>query len=428
MGSIFCVSCGTKNRTPIAVCSKCGRLFVSSDFTKASSWEQIQTAKEKVEEKLELNFWQRAQKRPFVLAISVITILLCAGLTIRFTFLSTKLSKCLEYRQYDCSIIVLERKVTAGELIGGEFITVDKNSFNRVQAESLDLMRLIAISLDSKSRVSSHRIIINSARNGRGSGGCSDVEACKIASKVGDVDYEGLMGSLGLTNLGILQRAYFSSTVSANPTWVFQGMLNSASDFWPNQIFDVDEIHLVSDEISTLKVLHVVAAQFKTELQRSGINLRVIVSLEGYSRNSRKSVARIIVKRGLDSLRPFNTAVKLSFGDFVNQDKWGVNLNYSVEHLQVVAAKAAMPEGRSLLIADCLVNPLTEAKSVIGNLIAVESVCIGSSRYEELVVQSQSSKLEDQILVIGGSSESKVLQKVYSEIKRSTHPIFVLRP
>lgn len=428
MGSIFCISCGTKNRTPTEACSNCGRLIVPYALTDISNWEQNRTTEEKLDENPELSISQSARKRPALSILCALIVIFCIGFALKFLFSSSPLPKCLEYREFNCSVIVLERKVGFGELARGEFVTVGESSFTRVQAEILDLIRLVALSLDSRSQVSTYSMISNSAKNGRWLAGCSDIKTCSLAKKTGDIDYDGLMGSLGLTRDGSLQRVYFSSTTAAEPTWAFTGMLVFASESSSTQIFDVDEIHIVSDEQSNLELLNKVASAVRSELQSNGINLKVIVSLESHSKSSGKSVARVTVKKGLDELRPFEVAVKLSFSDFSDQDKWSIDLNYSIKHLQAVAAKTAKLVGRAVVFADCSTNPLTPEELVIDNFVVVETICIGSVRYDAIVKESLSSKLEGQILVIGGASESEDLQRIYSEIKKSTEPIFVLRP
>ena len=430
MGVIFCVTCGTRNEQSSFACSRCGRFFLPTDFVDLSNWEEVKVKVVKplkVEEQVDLTLWQQAKRRPFVSLTGASVIFFFLGFIYWFFFYPGGMPRCLEYRDYECTFITLERPIKYVDLKVKETPNLNSKSMDRIKAEALDLLRLMAISRNSQNVVTIYSVLNNSARNNNWTTNCFDIESCKTIGATSDIDFEGATGPLGLTFDGALQTAEFVSPTSARPIWNFRSVLSKKSNEMHDQGFLVTEVHLVSNDREALKILHQVAEQFRAELRQSGIDLRVLVTLESYSRISKKNVARIVLKRFQDPLRPFDKTIRLELGTQTDQDIWSVNLGISRDQILAVVSARVLPGGRAILFADCTFNPLEENEYLTGDEISVNVVCVGSNRYRELIKKFQNGKVVDQIFVIGGVRESKIVARLNLDLPRALQPIFILR-
>lgn len=430
MGVIFCVTCGIRNEQSLAACTKCGRFFLPTDFVDLSNWEEVKVkvAKPaKVQEQVDLTLWQQAKSRPFVSLTGASVVSFFLGFLIWAFFYSGGMPRCLEYRDYECTFITLERPIKNVDLKVKESPNSNSKSMDRVKAEALDLLRLMAISRNSQNIVTMYSVLNNSAKNDNWVSNCFDIESCKTIGATSDIDFEGATGSLGLTFDGALQTAEFVSPTSARPIWNFRSEIGKKSNAIPDRGFLVTEVHLVSNDLTALKILHPVANQFREELQRAGIKIRVLVTLESYSRNSKKNVARIVLKRFQDPLRPFDKTIRLELGTQTDQDIWVVNLGISRDQILTVVSAKVIPGGSAILFADCTFNPFEENEYLTGDEISVSVVCVGSNRYRELIKKFQNGKVVDQIFVIGGFRESKIVARLNLDLPRALRPIFILR-
>ena len=430
MAVIFCVTCGTRNEQSSFACTKCGRFFLPTDFVDLSNWEEVKVkvAKPaKVQGQVDLTLWQQAKSRPFVSLTGASVVSFFLGFLIWAFFYSGGMPRCLEYRDYECTFITLERPIKNVDLKVKETPNLNSKSMDRVKAEALDLLRLIAISRNSQNIVTMYSVLNNSAKNDNWVNNCFDIESCKTIGATSDIDFEGATGSLGLTFDGALQTAEFVSPTSARPIWNFRSVLSKKSNTIPDRGFLVTEFQLVSNDLEALKILHQVANQFREELRQAGIDLRVLVTLESYSRNSKKNVARIVLKRFQDPLRPFDKTIRLELGTQTDQDIWSVNLGISRDQILAVVSAKVIPGGSSILFADCTFNPLEENEYLTGDEISVSVVCVGSNRYRELIREFQNGKIVDRVFVIGGFRESKIVAQLDRDIPDDFRPIFILR-
>lgn len=430
MGVIFCVTCGTRNEQSSFACSRCGRFFLPTDFVDLSNWEEVKVkvAKPaKVEEQVDLTLWQQAKRRPFVSLTSASVIFFFLGFFYWFFFYPGSMPRCLEYRDYECTFITLERPIKYVDLKVKETPNLNSKSMVRIKAEALDLLRLMAISRNSQNIVTIYSVLNNSAKNDNWIKNCFDIESCTAIGATSDIDFEGATGSLGLTFDGALQTAEFVSPTSTRPIWNFRNVLSKKSNAIPDRGFLVTEVHLVSNDQEALKILHEVAKQFRAELRQVGIDLRVLVTLESYSRNSKKNVARIVLKRFQDPLRPFDKTIRLELGTQTDQDIWSVNLGISRDQILAVVSARVLPGGSAILFADCTFNPLEENEELLGDGTSVNVVCVGSNRYRELIKKFHSGKVVNQIFTIGGVRESKIVARLNLDLPRALRPIFILR-
>lgn len=430
MGVIFCVTCGTRNEQSSFACSRCGRFFLPTDFVDLSNWEEvkIKVAKPaKVQEQVDLTLWQQAKRRPFVSLTGASVIFFFLGFFCWFFFYPGSMPRCLEYRDYECTFITLERPIKYVDLKVKETPNLNSKSMDRIKAEALDLLRLMAISRNSQNIVTIYSVLNNSAKNDNWVKNCFDIESCKTIDATSDIDFEGATGPLGLTFDGALQTAEFVSPTSTRPIWNFRSEIGKQSNEIPDRGFLVTEVHLVSNDLTALKILHPVANQFREELQQAGIDLRVLVTLESYSRNSKKNVARIVLKRFQDSLRPFDRTIRLELGTQTDQDIWSVKFGISRDQILAVVSAKVIPGGSVILFADCTFNPLEENEYLTGDEISVSVVCLGSNRYRELIREFQNGKVVDRLSVIGGFRESKIVARLNLDLPRALRPIFILR-
>ena len=430
MAVIFCVTCGTRNEQSSFACTKCGRFFLPTDFVELSNWEEVKVkvAKPaKVQEQADLTLWQQAKRRPFVSLTGASVIFFFLGFIFWFFFYPGGMPRCLEYRDYECTFITLERSIKNVDLKVIESSNLNSKSMDRVKAEALDLLRLMAISRNSQNIVTMYSVLNNSAKNDNWVSNCFDIESCKTIGATSDIDFEGATGSLGLTFDGALQTAEFVSPTSARPIWNFRSVLSKKSNTIPDRGFLVTEVHLVSNDLTALKILHPVANQFREELRQAGIDLRVLVTLESYSRNSKKNVARIVLKRFQDPLRPFDKTIRLELGTQTDQDIWSVNLGISRDQILAVVSAKVIPSGSSILFADCTFNPFEENEYLTVDEISVSVVCVGSNRYREMIREFQNGKVVDKLSVIGGFRESKIVARLNLDLPRALRPIFILR-
>ncbi len=430
MNIIFCEHCGAENTSPTEICKECNKLSLMTEITSRYLWEEVKVKvvkKTKVEEQKRLPLLQKVKSRPLASSVcaSGVAIFLCALIWL-FFYLGGP-PKCLEYREFGCSFITLNRPTIDSDSESEIFPDVKAKSDKRVSAEILDLMRLVVISRDSQNIVTIYSVLNNSARNDNWSSNCFDVESCRSKGTKGDIDFEGLTGSLGLNFDGSLQTTEFASPSLASPIWNFRSVLNKKSNAIPDRGFLVTEVHLVSNDSKALKILHPVAIKFREELRKAGIDLRVLVTLESFSRNSKKNVARIVLKRFQDPLRPFDKTIRLEFGTQTYQDIWSVNLGISRDQILTVASAKVIPGGSAILFADCTFNPFEENEYLTGDAISVSVVCVGSNRYRELIRKFQNGKVVDRLSVIGGFRESKIVARLNLDLPRALRPIFILR-
>ncbi len=430
MNIIFCEHCGAENTSPTEICKECNKLSLMTEITSRYLWEEVKVKvvkKTKVEEQKRLPLLQKVKSRPLASSVcaSGVAMFLCALIWL-FFYLGGP-PKCLEYREFGCSFITLNRPTIDSASESEIFPDVKAKSDKRVSAEILDLMRLVVISRDSQNIVTIYSVLNNSARNDNWSSNCFDVESCRSKGTKGDIDFEGLTGSLGLNFDGSLQTTEFASPSLASPIWNFRSVLNKKSNAIPDRGFLVTEVHLVSNDSKALKILHPVAIKFREELRKAGIDLRVLVTLESFSRNSKKNVARIVLKRFQDPLRPFDKTIRLEFGTQTYQDIWSVNLGISRDQILTVASAKVIPGGSAILFADCTFNPFEENEYLTGDAISVSVVCVGSNRYRELIRKFQNGKVVDRLSVIGGFRESKIVARLNLDLPRALRPIFILR-
>jgi len=427
---IFCVYCGSKNANSSESCIKCEKLLLVTDIDDRYRWEAVRVKvvkPPKVEEQVDLTLWQQAKGRPFVSLTGASVILFILGFFIWAFFYPGGMPRCLEYGEYECAFITLERPTTYGDFQVEESRTSKVKAADRIKAEALDLLRLTAISRNSQKIVTIYSVLNNSAKNDNWVKNCFDIESCKTIGATSDIDFEGATGPLGLTFDGALQTAEFVSPTSARPIWNFRSVLSKKSNEIHDQGFLVTEVHLVSNDREALKILHQVAEQFRAELRQSGIDLRVLVTFESYSRISKKNVARIVLKRFQDPLRPFDKTIRLELGTQTDQDIWSVNLGISRDQILAVVSARVLPGGRAILFADCTFNPLEENEYQTGDETLVSVVCVGSNRYRELIREFKNGKIVDRVFVIGGFRESKIVAQLNRDIPDDFRPIFILR-
>lgn len=430
MSIIFCEHCGAENSSPIEICKECNKLSLMTEIASRYLWEEVKVKvvkKTNVEERKRLTFLQNVKSHPVTSSIYASGLAMSLGALIWLIFYLGGPPKCLEYRELECSFITLERP-TIDSTSGSEIISDPKaKSDKRVGAEILDLLRLTVISRNSQNIVTIYSVLNNSARNENWIKNCFDIESCKAIGATSDIDFEGATGPLGLTFDGALQTAEFVSPTSTRPSWNFRSEIGKQSSEIPDQGFLVTEVHLVSNDLTALKILHPVANQFREELRQAGIDLRVSVTLESYSRNSKKNVVRIVLKRFQDPLRPFDKTIRLELGTQTDQDIWSVNLGISRDQILAVVSAKDIPGGSSILFADCTFNPLEENEYLLGDDTSVSVVCVGSNRYRDSIKRVQSGLVDDQIFVIGGVRESKVVSRLNLDLPRALRPIFILR-
>lgn len=430
MSIIFCEHCGAENSSPIEICKECDKLSLMTEIASRYSWEEVKVKvvkKTEVEERERLSFLQKVKSHPVTSSIYASGLAMSLGALIWLIFYLGGPPKCLEYRELGCSFVTLERptidSTPESEIISDAKAKLDK----RVGAEIRDLLRLMAISRNSQNIVTIYSVLNNSAKNDNWVKNCFDIESCKTIDATSDIDFEGATGPLGLTFDGALQTAEFVSPTSARPIWYFRSVLNKKSNAIPDRGFLVTEVHLVSNDSKALKILHPVAIKFREELRKAGIDLRVLVTLESFSRNSKKNVARIVLKRFQDPLRPFDKTIRLEFGTQTEQDIWSVNLGISRDQILTVVSAKVIPGGSAILFADCTFNPFEENTYLTGDAISVSVVCVGSNRYRELIRKFQNGKVVDRLSVIGGFRESKIVARLNLDLPRALRPIFILR-
>ncbi len=430
MNIIFCEHCGAENTSPTEICKECNKLSLMTEITSRYLWEEVKVKvvkKTKVEEQKRLPLLQKVKSRPLASSVcaSGVAIFLCALIWL-FFYLGGP-PKCLEYREFGCSFITLNRPTIDSASESEIFPDVKAKSDKRVSAEILDLMRLVVISRDSQNIVTIYSVLNNSARNDNWSSNCFDVESCRSKGTKGDIDFEGLTGSLGLNFDGSLQTTEFASPSLASPIWNFRSKGGKKASVISDREFLVEEIHLVSNDQAALKTLHPVASQFRKELQKAGIKLRVLVTLESYSRRSKKNAVRIVLKRFQDPLRPFNKTVSLTFGMPSDPNTWSVNLDFSRDQILAALSDGVEVGSSIVLFADCIFNPIEEGRFLMHDSKSIDVMCVGSSRYRDLIKKFQSEKVVDQIFVIGGVRESKVVKRLNLDIPKGPGPIFILR-
>jgi hypothetical protein len=331
---------------------------------------------------------------------------------------------CIEYRSLNCAAIVLEREPQTASRGGQEGSTNSDEieSFTYQQAEVLDWLRLLAMSRREDGSISVATLIENSMADANRVRSCYDLVDCLSVAKTGDIDYDGLSGQAGTTAAGLGRTVRLTSSSQAEPVNSIWGRIPAGLPAPLGAAGSFNEIHLITNLREQRSALLQVAKQIRTELREAGISLRVRVLPEAHSRSSSLSTARIILAPDVRSLRRDGVAVSLELQSPERDIVWRASFSATLAHVVDAARRGVSPDQKSIVVVDCLQHAVTEAVDSNSGVTAVEVVCFGSARLQEVINASNAGV---RWLLISSQREVEIVTVLVAAIE--SPPLLVLR-
>ena len=422
MATVFCTACGARNRRKSLNCVRCSEAIQVFEYVNTKEWEPEHELPGAIDELAPLSTWQRIVAKP-VLAGSVAAGVLTLGLVGVWLFAwITRPPECVEFENYGCSVIVLERRIEESLPAGG--LRESNEGLTSQQAEALDWMRLLAIARGSDGTLDVARLFDVSAGGTNRLRSCNSLQDCFAIKVSQDVDYDGLSGPVGLTSQGAVQRVRLSSDPSASKSWTLEGRVavGKLPDSADERYFE--EIHLIAlmpDDRVTLERL---AARFRKELAESGLQIRVRVMFDAHSRSSDIPAARILTGPRENSLSVSRSATWVELLSRKDIAPWIGSLSTTSDHLIAASRFELATEQLAVIVFDCDEHPIFEQSYVEEARPRVETLCFDSTKYRE--VMSQLSQL-GRVMVVASARESQLVASVRSLIPETVNPIFLAR-
>lgn len=424
MTVLFCTACGTRNRRGVPDCRRCNSPLVSYEKVNTAQWEEVDAANLNIDELVRPRVWQQIKQHPVYTGSAMLGfVILVAGLVWLITYFNRP-PECIEYQGFDCTAIVLERRirVPAVEDLEREANNLTIEDLNYPQAEILDWMRLLVISRRVDGTMPILNLIDNAIGDTNSPEVCSDVFKCLAVPSDMDINYDGLSGQAGLTAEGVVRTLSLASSSQAFPIFTMWGRVPAGlpPDF--EAVASFQEIHLISRLTDQRPALVAIANQFRSELLRAGLSIRVRVLPEAHSRSSSISAARIIQSLDSRSLRLDNSLISLELQSDSREVVWRASYSATIEHVVDAVRRRLSSNARSIVVADCLQHQVTETADRVSGGAEIEVVCYESVRFQELVSAGDSAT---QWLLISSQREAEIVSVVDAVVKNS--PLLVLR-
>lgn len=423
MAIIFCTVCGARNRRYSVNCVRCSEAFQLVQQVNSKEWEPESGLPGAIDEPTPFTTWQRVIAKPVlsgVMATSVVAMSLAAFWI--FSYI-TRPPECVEYEDYGCTVILLERRLNERTTLSQPNTTYQDLTYQ--QAEVLDWLRLLVLARESDGSIDLAQLFDVSAGGANRLRSCNSLRDCSLLTVSEDVDYDGLSGPVGLTSQGLAQSVRLLSDSRALKNWSLQGKVNvgTLASRKDNRYFD--EIHLIplmpEDRIGLEKV----AAHFRTELAETGFQIRVRVMFDSHSRSSSIPAARVISgpSENAVSIDRSSVSVELSSQED-GVPLWIGSLATTIEHLISASRYELPPEQLSAVVFDCNDHSIAEQSFVAQSSPRVETMCFDSAKYRETIPQfAQLAR----VIVVSSSRESQVIAAVRALTPETLIPIFLVR-
>lgn len=424
MTVLFCTACGTRNPRGVPDCLRCNFPLVSAEKVNPAQWEEVDAADLNIDELVRPRAWKQIKQHPVYTGSAMLGfVILVAGLVWLITYFNRP-PECIEYQDLDCTAIVLERRirVPAVEDLEREANKLTIRDLKYPQAEILDWMRLLVISR----RVDGTMPILNLIDNAIGDTNslevCGDVFKCLAVPSDVDINYDGLSGQVGLTAEGVVRTLSLTSSSQASPIFTMWGRLPAGPPPDFEAVASFQEIHLISRLTDQRPALVAIANQFRSELLRAGLSIRVRVLPEAHSRSSSLTAARIIQSLDSRSLRLDNSLISLELQSDSREVVWRSSYAATIGHVVDSVRRRLLPNEKGIVVADCLQHQVTEAVDRVSGGAEIEAVCYESVRFQELVSAGDSAT---QWLLISSQREADLAAAVVAVVENS--PLLVLR-
>ena len=423
MAIIFCTVCGARNRRNSVNCVRCSEAFQIVQRVNSKEWEPESGLPGAIDEPTPLTTWQRIIARPVLsgsLAASVVAISLAAFWL--FTYI-TRPPECVEYEDYGCSVILLERRLDEKILLNELNTTYQDLAYQ--QAEVLDWLRLLVLARQSDGSIDLAQLFDVSAGGANRLRSCSSLRDCSLLTVSEDVDYDGLSGPVGLTSQGLAQSVRLLSDSRASKNWKLEGKVNVGTLASRKDSRYFEEIHLIPLTPKDRDGLERVAARFRSELTETGVQIRVRVMFDAHSRSSSIPAARVISgpTENAVSIDRSSISVELSYQED-GIPPWIGSLATTIDHL-ISASRYELPtEQLSAVVFDCNNHSIAEQSYVAQSSPRVETMCFDSAKYRETIPQSAQLA---RVIVVSSSRESQIIAAVRALTPETLIPIFLVR-
>ncbi len=423
MAVIFCTACAARNRRKSLNCLICGEALESAERLNTRVWEPELEIPGAIDQLEPLSIWQRIYARPIVsgsVAASVIAIVIAS---VWFFNYLTQPPKCIEFERYECSVIVLERRIASDA--ASKDANASYQDFNNRQAEVIDWLRLLLLAREDNGSLELAKLFDVSAGGVNRLRACHSLVDCLKNPINEDTDYDGLSGSIALNAEGLVQRVWFSSDARASQYWRLEGRTAvEALPYQKNETTYFEEIHLISTTSESVDDLANVASLFRTELEQSGSRVRVRLMSNSSSRLSTIPVARILLgprdsSLSIDGLKVW-VELQIRQGDAI----WIGTIATTTEHLFVASRDQLVADQIAVIIFDCSQHPTLEKTYIQKESPTVETICFNSSKFQETL---KSSEQVDRIIVVSSARESQLISSVRTLTPPSFSPIFLVR-
>lgn len=403
-------------------CVRCSEALQVFEYVNTKEWETEHEPPGAIDELVPLSTWQRILAKP-ALAGSVAAGVLTLGLASVWLFAwITRPPECIEFENYGCSVVVLERRLEGG--LPGSESRGSIQSLTYQQAELLDWMRLLVIARGNDGSLELGRLFDVSAGGANRLRSCSNLRDCLSIEVSEDTDYDGFSGSVGLTSQGAVQRVRLSSDPSASKSWTLEGRVDVGIPPDRNNERYFEEIHLIAPTSDSRVVLEQLAARFRKELDESGLQIRVRVMFDAHSRSSDIPAARILTGPRENSLSVSRSSTWVELLSRKNSAPWIGSLSTNIDHLISASRYELDVKQLAAIVFDCNEHPIVERSYVEESRPRVETLCYDSTKYREIM--SQGTQI-GRAIVVASAQESQIVASVRSQVPESVNPIFLAR-
>lgn len=424
MTVLFCTACGTRNRRGVPDCRRCNSPLVSYEKVNPAQWEEVDATNLNIDELIQPTVWQQIKQHPVLTSSAMLGfVILVAGLVWLITYFNRP-PNCIEYQDLDCTAIVLERwiRIPSVEDLEREANKLTIRDLKYPQAEMLDWMRLLVISRRVDGTMPISTLIDNAIGDKESPDVCDAVFKCLAVPSDVDINYDGLSGQVGLTSEGVVRTLSLTSRSQASPIFTMWGRVPAGPPPDFEAVASFKEIHLISRLKDQQPALIAIASQFRSELLRAGLSIRVRVLPEAHSRSSSITAARIIQASDSRSLRLDSSLISLELQSDSREVVWRSSYAATIEHVVDAVRRRLSSNAKSIVVADCLQHQVTKEVDRVSGGAEIEVVCYQSVRFQEIVSAGDSAT---QWLLISSQREAEIVATVVAVVKNS--PLLVLR-
>ena len=422
MAVIFCTACAARNRRKSLNCLICGEALESAERLNTRVWEPELEIPGAIDQLEPLSIWQRIYARPIVSgSVAAAFVAIAIAFIWLFNYL-TQPPKCIEYESYDCSVIVLERRVDRSVLAKDANLSYQDLDYQ--QAQVVDWLRLLLLAQENNGSLEVSALFDISAGGANRSRACHSLADCSEIPVNEDIDYDGLSGTLGLSAEGLVQRVTFSSDSSASEYWGLEGRTDAGYLSNGNEASYFEEIHLIPTTSEAVNDLGIVVSRFRTELTQSGSTTKVILMSNKSSKLSKVPAARILLGPSDDSFSSDGLRVWVELPIRQGAVPWVGSFTTTAKHLLATSRNQLVAGQLAAIIFDCSQYPTLEQTDINFESATVETICFNSPKFQEIF---RSPELLDRVIVISSSRESQLISSVRALVPAELSPIFLVR-